>query len=212
MQDVNATGFCTWTSAIHLARRMLLDPEVYFPHTQSQLRVLELGSGTGLAGLAAVKALRLTAKMNAHVVLSDNDDSTLTNLKCNVAFNVPDLKIEMDSPDIELRNLSWNDPCSFPKGKFDVIIGADICYEQEHAGLIQDVVSVLLSDNGTFHLIIPLRLTHTEDVATLERLLSSDKQGERREKLLCIEASEEIEQGEEERFPHKYYRIGWKCT
>ena len=70
-------GFKTWTSSVLLSRR-LTSLQQYLP--QSQLRVLELGAGTGLVGIAAACA------WGAKVTLTDLPD-ILPNLQMNTDRN-----------------------------------------------------------------------------------------------------------------------------
>lgn len=216
MQDVHATGFRTWSSAVLLAGRMLADPSKFFQsHNFSPtkaLQVLELGSGTGLAGIAAVKALSQLPG-DARVVLSDMDPSTLVTLRQNVLNNHISLnnkgKLQTD-----IIRLDWNDISDCVLDPFHVIIGADIVYEPEHADLLYEVVHRLLAKQpeSIFHLVLVARPTHEEDIRALDKkfsgqLLIKD------EACLVITRCEEVEAAEDELYPytHKYYEIRWRA-
>ena len=64
---------------------------------------------------------------------------------------------------------------------FDVIFGTDIVYEAQHAGWIRNCLKSLLSypdvSNGdpAFHLVVPLRPTHTFEFSTVEEVSDPKK-------------------------------------
>jgi predicted nicotinamide N-methyase len=206
MQDVDATGFCTWSSAVVLSRYMLVDPHSVFPSlpvTSAKagraLKILELGSGTGLAGIAAIWAL-YEANIPASIVLTDYDERTLRTLAHNLEVNVPE---GLGDQVWSIRKLAWEDVADFPERDFDIIIGADIVYEPFHGKLVYQVVDALLGHDGVFHLVIPIRYTHTADVAALEDLFSIDNaQGKP-----SIQQILNFEQSDVGQYPHRYYRI-----
>ena len=227
--DVHATGFTTWSSAVLLSRRLLANPSAYFPsacqsnksaNPRRPLRVLELGAGTGLAGIASILALGSMSRP-AHVVLSDYDDNTLTTLQRNLDTNSTDNTCVTH----EIRKLAWepserSNPAQ-QDAQFDVLLGADIVYEREHPALIHSVAARLLDRQGVFHLLIPQRHTHTAEVDTLERLFA----GSDHSPTLCIVQQEDLESDEEAPTQcrpglrtqtscgvtkHRYYRIEWR--
>lgn len=212
MHDVDATGFCTWSSSRLLASWMLRDPhflcaDLHVQQTSNamQVKVLELGSGTGLAGIAACMALH-QADQPAQVTFSDYDEKTLASLRANVTSNLGTL---IDGYlDVNLRKLKWEDEEAFSKEAFDIIIGADIIYEREHGMAVVGVVQRLLSrrKGSTFHLAIPIRPTHEDDVSNLETLLEGNGSGYEQ---LVIKERIDVEAEEGQPYPHRYYRIGW---
>ena len=209
MRDANATGFCTWSSAILLARRMIFNPDAYFPRKPTPLRVLELGSGTGLAGIGAVKALQYLRRP-AQVSVSDYDTSTLEALSSAVEANCPGIQYPEAVLQVSILKLVWEDSSTFPIDEFDVILAADILYEPEHAALIYNVLKALLSHKGTFHLVIPIRHTHAGDVDTFEKLLSvPEGRGCDLGRHLSIFEQETIERRDEEQYSHRLYCIKW---
>lgn len=226
--DVHATGFTTWSSAVHLSRRLLAAPSAYFPSSsqsigsatsRSPLRILELGSGTGLAGLASIVALG-SLSIPAHVVLSDYDDATLAALRRNLDINRTPAGVTH-----EVRKLAWEragqNTFIQREGEFDLVLGADIVYEREHPALIHAVVERLLHARGVFHLLVPRRHTHTAELEMLESRF------EARDLLpaLCIVQQEDLESDDDaptQSLPrqrkqtshgstsHRYYRIEWR--
>lgn len=215
MQDVHATGFRTWSSAIHLAHRMLVDPSQFFSvqnrSDTEPLRLLELGSGTGLAGIAACRALaQLPGR--AQVVLSDMDRTTLDILCKNVQRN--DISLEVKTRvHANIAHLDWANVRASALQPFDIIIGADIVYEPDHADLIYEVVDCLLARNpqSSFHLVLVTRPTHTNDIQALDERFGgmTSYPGE---PMLTIVRRETIEATEEDTYPygHRYYEIRWR--
>lgn len=208
MQDVHATGFRTWSSSVYLAQRMLADPSHFFatgkPTTAT--RVLELGSGTGLAGIAAYHAL-LQVPEDAHLFLTDMDQATLDTLAMNVRNNI----IRNDKVRVEVTHLDWARVHECELKAFDTILGADLVYEPEHADLLYKVVEKLLEQTLTssFHLIVVVRPTHTKDIAALEKRFSaSDAEASPK---LYIQQQENIEARDTDLYPypHRYYEIKW---
>lgn len=157
-----------------LAQRLALDPDAFFPpikHSsgmssamdEGYLRVLELGSGTGLVGLtAAAVLLRLHRK--AQVELTDFEGAVLENLKHNVALN----RIELNEASIFVKRLDWydysTDGNTEEEEPFEVILAADVIYEPAHvAGVLSTVSHFLRLDAAAcLHLVLPLRPTHVD--------------------------------------------------
>ncbi|CAJ1441195.1 unnamed protein product [Effrenium voratum] len=102
-------------------------------------RVLELGSGLGLLGLACA---RLGA---ASVVLTDYDEALLTACRRSVALNsMEDL--------VSVQALDWQDVASggpLPElPPVDLILGADIIYDASHAVSVLGTLRRLLESTG----------------------------------------------------------------
>lgn len=155
-----------------LAQRLALDPDAFFPpikHSsgmssamdEGYLRVLELGSGTGLVGLtAAAVLLRLHRK--AQVELTDFEGAVLNNLEHNLALNA----VELNDARIFVKRLDWYDDLMDGNTEelFDVILAADVIYEPAHvAGVLSTVSHFLRLDAAAcLHLVLPLRPTHVD--------------------------------------------------
>ncbi len=132
-------------------------------------RVLELGSGLGVVGLAFALAYP-----SARVVLSDYDPAVLANLRASLELNATGLAsrpqgggsepAEPSAPRIEVemvdfRHFAAGGDASLSAearaaryagllGGVDLIVGADIVYEQSHAALGR-VCDALLSPSPT---------------------------------------------------------------
>lgn len=108
-------GFKTWASSFLLAKQLEAMKDEYLSHLRdstSALEVLELGSGTGLVGLATA------ALWNCHVTLTDLPE-IVPNLRVNVEANQEEVKKR--GGHLRAEVLDWADPFSDLKDeKFDV--------------------------------------------------------------------------------------------
>jgi len=100
----------------------------------SEHRVLELGAGVGLPGLWA-------ASTGAHVVLSDAQSAVLELLRRNAALS--------GAARVEVRAVRWGEPPAWLKG-FDVVLAADVLYEDGAAELLLATASAALRPGGVF--------------------------------------------------------------
>lgn len=192
-----STGHRTWGSASILSHLLAANPSRFFPPrpgspSRDPLRVLELGSGTGLVGLTAAAVLSREGPARAEVVLSDGGDepeAVLSNLRDNVAANSARL-----SPDVHVRveRLDWRDyllsagesvasPTSSnapPHAeRFDLLLGTDLVYERDQAVLLHAAAAGLLrfpsaslNPAPTFWLALPIRPTHAQENAQVAAL------------------------------------------
>ncbi|KAJ5204975.1 uncharacterized protein N7498_005854 [Penicillium cinerascens] len=147
-------GMKTWVSSYLLSRRLhglLESPPELVPSgptepsaksdTNKQLRALELGSGTGLVGLAFAA---LQGK-SAAVHLTDLPD-IVPNLAHNVALNVELLTTTEATVTTDV--LDWSvTPTPLPSAleRFDVILAADPLYSPKHPKWLVDTIGVWLS-------------------------------------------------------------------
>ncbi|KAL1519566.1 hypothetical protein AB1Y20_023080 [Prymnesium parvum] len=126
------------------------------------LRVLELGSGTGIAGLGV--ALRLGRA--ASVVLTDPElavnyaeaeaGTSLDLLRANVALNQPAL--EAAGAQVEARALEWADAaharelrraCLPEGGEFDLVLGSELLYDSDHYAPLLAVLAAFVRSEAT---------------------------------------------------------------
>ncbi|KIP01211.1 hypothetical protein PHLGIDRAFT_40961, partial [Phlebiopsis gigantea 11061_1 CR5-6] len=184
-QDYTSLGAQTWGGACLMADLLVESPPAFAlcPTHGRPLRVLELGAGTGLVGLAASAALA-AHDTRADVVLTDFHTTVLENLRSNAAANFPDAAGPVH---VSVHPLDWADtPLTAPfDHPFDVVLGADIVYELEHAHWIKACVERLLrvppaesldalaSPHPAFHLVMPLRSTHAAESQTVEQVFPS---------------------------------------
>lgn len=197
-QDFSSVGAQTWGGSYILAEMLVESPERFGLPLRTngslrggegtfEFRVLELGAGTGLVSLILGKLLRaeLSPGITATILATDFHPSVLANLRSNVTATFA----EVSSVTVEAHMLDWQEfaSSSGPKNapfdqSFDLILGADIIYETEHALWIRTCVEKLLqkpsmhapqtSAHGqhAFHLIIPLRPTHASESSTVEQV------------------------------------------
>ncbi|EKM61789.1 uncharacterized protein PHACADRAFT_248655 [Phanerochaete carnosa HHB-10118-sp] len=208
--DHTSVGLQSWGSAIVFAERMCAAPALFglCPRT---LRVLELGAGTGLLGLAAAKLCP-----DAEVVATDYHPSVLANLRVNIVTNFPPTSPSSAvAARVDVHALDWQDPRYDEPldAPFDVVLAADVIYHPDHARWIKGCVERLLRENGVFWLIIPLRSTgrHEGMGNTVEAVFQSSTtvQG----KGLVIFSKESIAKhggiGRADESGYTLFRIGW---
>jgi predicted nicotinamide N-methyase len=122
-----------WPGALLLAETVLREP-----WSAAQRRVLEIGCGLGMAGLAALAA-------GLQVTFSDYTAAALAAAAHNARLN--------GFTRFETRRIDWREP---PHEPFDVVLGADVLYEARCAsqvlGLLERTLGpaglALLSDPG----------------------------------------------------------------
>ncbi|CAM0906360.1 unnamed protein product [Alopecurus aequalis] len=120
--------FQLWPSATTLLRFLPASPHLLPrpPTSHCPLSILELGSGTGAAGLA------LAAALPAHTVLSDLS-AALSNLLHNASLNKPLLDSRGGS--VSVVSLPWGDAAAMeavvapaPASRFDLVVASDVVY------------------------------------------------------------------------------------
>lgn len=237
--DFRSVGAQTWGGACVLSGMIAEDPERFGlgigqlkAHKRSAFRILELGAGTGLVSLTVMNLLDEIEPGEPHsveIVATDYYPSVLANLRTNIERNVQE-KANSSSPvKILAEFLDWSsfdlggdrlegDPLS---GPFDLVLGADVVYEREHAKWIHSCLTHLLhkpsspepNDPGVmdpaFHLIVPLRSTYSSESASVEKVFGAEARSNSpsiqiiaKDTFICdTETGEEVE--------YAYYKIGW---
>ncbi|XBJ00382.1 protein N-lysine methyltransferase METTL21A-like [Triticum dicoccoides] len=123
--------FQLWPSATTLLRFLPASPHLLPrpPTAHCPLSIMELGSGTGAAGLA------LAAALPAHTVLSDLP-AALPNLRHNASLNAPLLDSRGGS--VSVVPLPWGDAAAMgavvapaPASRFDLVVASDVVYYEE---------------------------------------------------------------------------------
>ena len=136
-----------WSSSLALARHCLGAPGM------AGARVLELGCGVGLAGIAASRA-------GACVTMTDYDPHALMFAEYNALMNL------MPAPDSgmpEFRLLDWRQTMSLQR--YDLVIGADITYERSAFGPLLATLQNAVRDGGQIVLTDPDRLIGRDFIA-----------------------------------------------
>ncbi|XP_066400226.1 uncharacterized protein [Miscanthus floridulus] len=134
-------SFQLWPSASTLLRVLPATPRLLPrpPAPGSPLSVLELGSGTGAAGLA------LAAALPARAVLSDLPDA-LPNLRYNAELNAPLLASAGGAASVVL--LRWGDAAAMAdvaaaqaaSSPFDLVVASDVVY---YEALVDPLIETL---------------------------------------------------------------------
>ena len=196
-------GLKTWGSSLVLATRLSILSE-HVPLLQRPVRrtedglnrpvrVLELGSGTGLLGLAAACVWPQT-----RVKLTDLE-AIVSNLRRNVEMNREVLELaratfgqeytadDTQSLGVETDVLDWSLSPSFGKvhtlttehddatGRFDILLSSDPLYSPLHPSWLVNTIAANISlSKGTARAIVayPLRKGYEHERAEFERLMN----------------------------------------
>ena len=116
------------------------------------LRILELGAGTGLAGIAAAAVWK-----EAEVCLTD-----LPGIVENLASNVKTNEAVIDVEKVTTGVMDWADlgPWQPESKEFNLILAADSLYADEHPALLAGAVAASLSSQGVVFTVMPERDMH----------------------------------------------------
>jgi ETFB lysine methyltransferase len=125
-----------WVSSVVLAGHL--------PGLAPGTRVLELGCGLGLAGIAAARA-------GATVTLTDNDPDALLFAAENAALNLEPAELKR----VTIASMDWRAP--LPQSPYDLVIGADIIYERRFFAPLLALLPLLLAPGGAILLVEPDR-------------------------------------------------------
>ncbi|KAG6856808.1 hypothetical protein H0H87_000505 [Tephrocybe sp. NHM501043] len=221
--DFRSVGAQTWGGACVLTETILDNPVAFGLSEPRELRILELGAGTGLVSLALGKLFESAGTLipPRKVVATDYYPSVLENLASNIHTNLPHSGV------VKSSFLDWstfpNDPTPSPPFDlpFDLVLGADIVYEPQHAAWIQSCLITLLRKptenfDPLFHLMIPLRATHSSEINIVDSIFTTPKPQDTPSGLRLVTISKEIivcdtETGREiDQIEYAYYRIGWR--
>lgn len=159
-------GHKTWLASYLLAKRLpSLAP--YLPAFERGGRVIELGAGTGLVGVA------IAAMFNVHVHLTDLP-AIVPNLLANVTANT--LNITQGSTSV--GELDWSisrDCCSQEHEAYDVVVAADPLYSPQHpAWLVATIDRVLKRDLAARVVIeLPLREAYAPEISELKSRMAA---------------------------------------
>ncbi|KAF7511009.1 hypothetical protein GJ744_005555 [Endocarpon pusillum] len=142
-------GLKTWTSSVLLSRRLiLLHQHVHQPHP----RVLELGAGTGLVGIAAACCWA------ARVTLTDLPE-ILPNLQGNIDNN--NEVMEAYGGNAHGLPLDWADDTNCPEdddGRYSIILAADPLYSSDHPKMLVETLQRWIGNTSDARFIIELPL------------------------------------------------------
>ncbi len=105
-------------------------------------RMLEIGSGLGLVGIAAARA-------GHRVTLTERNPDALNFARANALAN--------DLPDLAIEALDWNAPTL--EGRFDTIVGSETVYKTEDIDGLEALFARYLNPGGTILLAEGVRRT-----------------------------------------------------
>jgi len=246
--DHTSVGLQTWGSASIMAERIVRSPHLYglFDRgtqvERTTIRILELGAGTGLLSLVVQKLL-VHMGVSAQIVATDYHPAVLANLECNVAANgvsaaaSDDVSVSMTVAPLDwelLHRANWSDGASpgapFDQ-RFDIILGADVVYQPQHAQWLASVARKLLKKpdraNDTscyppaFHLIVANRATRQRTYSSIREAFPSFSASDHSTNLpmpdggltLCVADSSDLAHvkgvGRADESGYREYRIGW---
>ncbi len=140
-------GFLLWESAVGLARFLAANPTLV-----AGKRVLELGTGVGLAGMAA-------QAMGAQVWQTDHQAGALALAQIN-AYQNGIMGLNRFLADWR----TWTH-----KDRYDILLGADILYERAMHFYLESIFRANLAPHGKLLLSDPVRPQALEFVGHLEK-------------------------------------------
>ncbi|KAG8977113.1 hypothetical protein FRB90_008913 [Tulasnella sp. 427] len=236
-QDHTSVGLQTWGSSCILAQKMVESPSAYgldlqHRRTGAPLRILELGAGTGVLSMVMAK---LFTTAEAQIIATDFHPAVLDNLRVNVSGNFdgalalaladsaysPPTVLPLDWRHLHCIASSSAIPDAQPEAPFDepfdVILGADIIYEPEHAEWVKSSVELLLKrdDKSFFYLIMPTRPTHEAETASVPEtfpMAAECGHNEGKKQIAILDVSEidrVVGTGRVDEVRYLVYRIGW---
>lgn len=164
---IHQTHFTVWAASIILARWAARE----LKNSPTKLSIVELGAGTGLAGVAVhrlcpVSRMLLTdLKIESH--LQFNCDAN----RQRFVKAMRKRKTKTPVPPMETWALDWTQKASFPVewlGSTDVLLGSDLVYDVALVQPLVDSCNALLRPGGTF-----LYVTATTNRAGMDLFLSA---------------------------------------
>jgi predicted nicotinamide N-methyase len=124
------TGLVSWDGSIVLGKYLEIHPDIV-----RNKKVLELGAGTGVAGLSA-------GLLGASKVLLTDLQYTLDNLRRNIAETVnANTHLPNLSQSLSAVHLDWSDFHTYPESDWEVVLGADIVWLEELVPALAQCIS-----------------------------------------------------------------------
>ena len=152
-------GRLLWPAALVMARWIIRTFPNWLPGHKplAPCKLLELGAGVGLTGLAA-------AHLVSHVTLSDWDPIVLANLRYNAALVMDQTKLPKglnkecsvlpQEHRVVVSHLDWN-LLRNDGMKYNVIIGSDIVCSENDGRAVAKVIASLLEPTGVAYIVLP---------------------------------------------------------
>ena len=156
-------GHKTWLASYLLARRL---PSLLhcLPTRQQSITMLELGSGTGLLGIAAA-ALVPSAKTrltDLPEIVGNLEQNVQANSGLFFCHNIPTVSV-----------LDWSTDDHLANEAFDVILASDPLYSPNHPEWLVQTIARNLARRSSARVIIelPLRTAYVEEVERMQHNL-----------------------------------------
>jgi ribosomal protein L11 methylase PrmA len=147
----DTTGLGIWAASLLLSRYVLqLGPEVFRDKV-----VIELGAGCAVPGIVCAAYCAPRA-----VYVTDINEASLDNAKYNVSLNGLQKPSSTEEPAaatgdakqaagvVDVCNVNWLDPTSFPPEQADIILGSDLVYDSKIINILIPAICAMLSPTG----------------------------------------------------------------
>ncbi|KAI1296220.1 putative methyltransferase-domain-containing protein [Xylaria venustula] len=221
--DHTDVGLQSWGAAFIFTELMCASP-AHFDLSSNKFgsapRIIELGAGTGLVGIALGKILPHLGVSTPKIIATDFHPTVLANLETNIARNLPTLSENKHSksPSIEAARLDWETPdLSSPLDEqADVLVATDVIYNPEHAVWLRDCAARMLKPDGVFWLMLTVRTTGKfEGISGTARASFNGRDGFRNPqgRVLAILDEERFARpsgiGRGDESEYRLFRIGW---
>ncbi|KAL6933022.1 uncharacterized protein HGUI_03826 [Hanseniaspora guilliermondii] len=165
-------GWKTWGASYPFAQRVIEDDTLFnlIPTKLDEtIKILELGSGTGLVGVSIVKKLQMKQLSNWRLYLTDLPE-IVGNLRENIILNNVNI-----NDNVLCEALDWQIPSEFKSktniNKFDYVVVCDCLYSPEHPNLVANAIDEFLSEHGLLYIELPLREKYEDERNNLWDLL-----------------------------------------
>ena len=207
-------GLATWGAAVVLADILYRwteeiqtsigqDEETTSTDLSKHIPILELGAGTGLAGLTA------SALWNLPAVLTDLEP-VIPGIAHNISLN-PHLKTyagTLDWTEPSTLYIPHHQPILASTSKASIIVAADTCYTSSHPHLITSTVKTWLASTKEAKAIFcyPLRMSYIDHARNLWAVMEANG-------LVCTEEGREEAKelwGEIAPVPYEWSVWGWR--
>ncbi|KAI0400803.1 hypothetical protein F4802DRAFT_470954 [Xylaria palmicola] len=221
--DHTDVGLQSWAAAFVFTELMCARP-AHLDFTRdimgSTPRIIELGAGTGLVGIALGKILPRLGVSTPTIIATDFHPTVLANLQANIVKNFPEMGQENDSmaPSIRAFPLDWETPdLSGPlNGPADVLVATDVIYDPKHAVWLRDCAARMLKPDGVFWLMLTVRTTGKfEGISETLRASFNRRDGLRspQGRVLTVLGEERFARpqgiGRGDESEYRLFRIGW---
>ncbi|XP_004140186.1 protein N-lysine methyltransferase METTL21A isoform X1 [Cucumis sativus] len=139
--DFDLTGQLVWPGALLMNNYLS-----QHAHLLQGCSIIELGSGVGITGI-------LCSKFCHKVVLTDHNEEVLKILKKNIELHASPESLG-NSAELAAEKLEWGNSDQITQvmdkhsGGFDLILGADICFQQSSVPLLFKTAERLLQVRG----------------------------------------------------------------